>query len=154
MAVQGVLSEGCRWRIGEGKSIPVWNSHWVRSHPSSKLLAITRMGLEDMTVNQLMLPGRRAWNTMLVRLLFNQEEADSILKVPLISSVRDDWLCWETSNTGEFIVRTMYQLCRQALIPSSFILIMATEIYCGTWKSRLKSNILYGDCVGITSQLE
>lgn len=66
-----------------------------------------------------MLEDQRAWNVPLVRTIFNMEDADKILRVPLIASVSNDCLLWGHSNDGRYSVKTGYKLCRQALRPSS-----------------------------------
>lgn len=83
---QDLLKAGCRWRIGDGKNIRAWNEPWVRQTPSLRIQSVPIANLEHICVNQLMLHDPRVWNAGLVRSMFNDEEANSILSIPLVSS--------------------------------------------------------------------
>lgn len=118
-STQDVLRAGCRWRLGDGSSIPVWKEPGIHNGPQMSLRSESVVNLEHIRVSSLMLPGQRAWNENLVRTISEQEDANTILSMPLLASVDEDRIIWKHSSNGLYTVKSAYFLIRELTNPRS-----------------------------------
>lgn len=57
---------------------------------------------------QLILEGQHAWNTALVNELFDQEDVQAILLIPLLIRSNEDKLIWVLNSKGAFTIKYAY----------------------------------------------
>jgi hypothetical protein len=104
-----VLRKGCRWVVGDGRSVRVMEDTWVRGGQSWWVSSPQREEVHDMTVNQLLLEGERRWDVHKVKNLFSVEMAEKILSMNICQDVREDRLIWDGDKNGLYTVRAGYR---------------------------------------------
>ncbi|XP_058770133.1 uncharacterized protein LOC131643821 [Vicia villosa] len=109
-----VLSLGCRWMVGDGRSIAVMNEPWCRGSIHSRLRGPQKQEAYSTTIHDLMLPNVKQWNTEVVSSIFDAVDTDLILQVPLLEDVTEDTLIWKEEQDGKYSVRSGYRLWRMA----------------------------------------
>lgn len=107
---QDLLRLGCRWEIGDGTSIRVWEEPWIRCQHPVRLTNPHILGADNLKVADLMLPGQRAWNEPFIRSMFSADVVEKILGTPLFP-MTEDTLLWNQGPKGMYTVRTAYFLC-------------------------------------------
>ncbi|KAL5537594.1 hypothetical protein UlMin_044858 [Ulmus minor] len=90
---QNLVAKGIRWRVGDGRSISVYNSRWTPF-----LLG------DDLLDND----GR--WKTQLIRDSFLDFEAEKIIQIPRSSLNLADSYYWHFDNKGLYSVKSAYKL--------------------------------------------
>ena len=65
MQVRGVISNGARWRIGNGKDIRIWQHRWLPSLGGGRVLS-PQLGQSLISVRDLFIPGTKAWDFKLI----------------------------------------------------------------------------------------
>jgi len=105
------LVKGIIKRVGPGSSINIWNDNWIPGLRSLK--PTTRLeGASVHFVNELFLPGTRVWNVDLVQDSFISRDAEEILKIRPGARMEDDGLGWAHERSGQYSVRSSYQLLK------------------------------------------
>ncbi|CAN1275014.1 hypothetical protein LINPERPRIM_LOCUS15576 [Linum perenne] len=66
-------------------------------------------GLENLRVNDLLIPELPQWDVGLIEELFNQRDAEAILKIPLRRLDRTDGIIWHLGKIGSYTVRSGYR---------------------------------------------
>ncbi|WJX13206.1 hypothetical protein P8452_03622 [Trifolium repens] len=94
---------GCRWRIGNGNNIPLWNENWL----------VDALPLEPNDFKE--------WNVRRISGMFDQHSAARILATPLYPSIIDDRRLWRGESKGDYSVKSAYRLCVQDLIDTSHL---------------------------------
>ncbi|WCJ44166.1 hypothetical protein M5689_024852 [Euphorbia peplus] len=77
-----LILEGVGWKIGDGLSVRIMEDRWVPRLPCHRPLS-TIGPLTAPFVASLIDDDSGKWNVQLIRSLFNEEEADQILEIPL-----------------------------------------------------------------------
>jgi hypothetical protein len=104
-----VLGKGCRWVVGDGRSVRVMADPWVRGGESWWVSSPQKEEVYDMTVNQLLVEGEKRWDVQKVKYLFNDEMVEKILSMNICQDVREDKLIWEGEKNGLYTVRAGYR---------------------------------------------
>ena len=65
MQVRGVISNGARWRIGNGKDIRIWQHRWLPSLGGGRVLS-PRLGQSLVSIRDLFIPGTKVWDFKLI----------------------------------------------------------------------------------------
>ena len=95
-----ILLRGCRWRIGNGKAVSIWQHHWLpRKHPPQVLSPMVDT-LADAKVATLIEETSRQWNHEMIDGIFNPLEAELIKAIPLSRCEAEDSLFWPFTNNG------------------------------------------------------
>ena len=68
------------WRVGNGKSIKIWQHHWLPQKHLTKVLSLMVETMEKATVDCLIDEGTRTWNVEMVDEIFAPQEAKEIKK--------------------------------------------------------------------------
>ncbi|KAM5553802.1 hypothetical protein ABKV19_025832 [Rosa sericea] len=129
-----LLKDSSYWQIGDGEMVDIWSDSWIPELPSGKP-SRNGIALADVTKVQDLIGASGIWNASLIRSLFQVEEAEVILNIPLSSRAVSDRLVWKLERDGKFSVKSAYRLsftnsnCR-----SSFTL----PVNGGFWKKLWK----------------
>ena len=103
-----LLKKGIIWRVGDGSNINIWSDPWiprgitrrVSSHKGRHL--VTR-------VNELINPVMNSWDTDLVYQTFNADDAETILKIPILENT-NDFIAWHFDKKCVFSVKSAYRV--------------------------------------------
>ena len=96
-----VILDGACWRVGDGKSIKIWQHHWLpRKHPT-KVLSPMVESMEETTVECLINKGTRTWNATMVDGIFAPQEVEEIKNIPLARKETEDTLYWPWEQDGK-----------------------------------------------------
>ncbi|KAH1113947.1 hypothetical protein J1N35_007325 [Gossypium stocksii] len=103
-----LLDEGIGWRIGDGKSINIWNDRWIPC-PGNGRVRCQQIDIRYITVADLIDNDSNTWKQTIIRTLLGDEQLRSILSIPLVSSRPPDALVWRGDNTGSYTVKSGYK---------------------------------------------
>ena len=114
-----VILRGMRWRIGDGKSINIYNDNWLPGKGSARVVSPYVSTLEGAHVAALINLDTRTWNQNMLQQHFLSFEADRIKTIPLCWTVQKDCLIWLACGNGEYSVKTGYKLLCEEDDPSA-----------------------------------
>ncbi|CAN1335989.1 Putative ribonuclease H protein At1g65750, partial [Linum perenne] len=100
---------GCRWKIREGR-IEVWKEQWLKRDECLGIRSVCPLGLEEMMVQDLWIPGTRSWDVGLLEELFKPEEVKAILAVTCVTGGEADSRIWHFADRGAYTVKSAYKL--------------------------------------------
>ncbi|CAJ2636477.1 unnamed protein product [Trifolium pratense] len=108
---KSLVKGGCRWTIGTGEHINIWEQHWLKEGmPLTTPSDMQQFG--DITkVKDLMLINSKTWDFDKIRGIFDNITLRRIMQTPLYASVRDDKLVWKLEQDGVYSVRSAYKQC-------------------------------------------
>ena len=75
-----VLQRGARWRVGNGKTIKIWQHGWIPRKNSPFMASYHIESMGEATVSSLSEESLRQWNEELIDGIFSHEEATLIKK--------------------------------------------------------------------------
>lgn len=105
MEAQYLLRVGCRRRVGEGRSISIWEDKWLPSFPFH-VSTTAREDEEVLMVSDLIDENTRRWNLGVLEQTFDVEDVNNILSIPLApTSSKDGWV-WIYETKGHYTVRS------------------------------------------------
>jgi hypothetical protein len=106
-----LLKQGLRWGIGDGQKTKMMTDCWVPGiHPFQMK---TRVAIPDgATVDFFMDLESGGWDPIVVSSIFEEEVASQILQIPVSRHGGEDFASWPHSKTGEYTVRSGYNLAR------------------------------------------
>jgi hypothetical protein len=105
-----LLKEGLVWRVGDGKSIHIWNEQWLPTPTYFLVQSPPRVISADSAVSTLIDSDLRGWNTRLINAIFSLEEAKVIAAIPLSPTLLSDRIVWRGTKNGVFSVQSAYHL--------------------------------------------
>ncbi|KAM0824602.1 hypothetical protein ACQ4PT_070100 [Festuca glaucescens] len=112
LAGREALKLGLIKRVGSGQSISIWEDNWLPN--SATMRPMGQLKDTDLVMVNELMTGNHEWNEPLIRELFFAPDADSIMSIPLRSSVGDDWLAWSKEKSGIYTVRSAYRALMEA----------------------------------------
>lgn len=112
MAAQGIITQGCRKKIGDGKGTRVWQIPWLPCVQNGYLTTGMHEELQHVTVNSLMEVNNRKWDEEVLQDLFNARDKELILQVPIPIRGGDDTWFWLMDDKGSFTVKSCYRSLR------------------------------------------
>ena len=95
-----VILEGACWRVGNGRSIKIWQHHWLPIKHPTRITCIMLESMEEAIVECLINVDTRSWNEEMIDGIFIPQEAELIKKIPLSQFETDDSLFWPLSPNG------------------------------------------------------
>lgn len=95
MSTIELLKEGLVSRVGDGKSIHIWNDRWLPTPTSFSVQSPPRVISADSVVSVLIDSELRVWNTSLINVVFSMEEAKVIATIPLSPTLPLDRIVWQ-----------------------------------------------------------
>lgn len=85
MESQVVIKQGCRRRIGDGRSTNIWTSPWLPCVDNGFLTSTWYEELKEATVNGLMAEGSRTWDMEVLNDVCNERDRELIQRIHLPS---------------------------------------------------------------------
>ena len=104
-----VLWRGARWRVGNGEAIKIWEYPWLLSLEQLRVLSPAPEGLQEATVDYLINPTNRSWDTELLAGIFAPIKAALIQKIPLSPIIIEDKLIWPHVPNEVYSVKSGYR---------------------------------------------
>ena len=103
-----VLKLGAKWRVGDGKSIKIWNDFWLPGKENVKVSNSTDEAHGEETFDLLIDRGSRQWKGHLVDSLFTPLDDAAIKNIPLGRQAAEDSLFWPLTQTRGYTSKTSY----------------------------------------------
>ncbi|KAF2299843.1 hypothetical protein GH714_004453 [Hevea brasiliensis] len=94
--------EGLQWRIGNATTVRIWGDRWLPKQPGRLILSPIQGLDQGSTVDALMTDGR--WNRQLINSIFNPDQAQQILELPLNHRNPVNVLFWNGTRNGANIL--------------------------------------------------
>lgn len=110
-----IIHKGLRWKIGDGKSVQIYYSRWITRLITFKPFSPPTLPLES-TISELV-DGKNKWKKMLIQQNFIGEDAQEILKIPLLRTPKPDKPLWHFDKRGECSVKSEYQVALNIKFP-------------------------------------
>ncbi|PWA42716.1 hypothetical protein CTI12_AA440500 [Artemisia annua] len=104
--VKELVLKGCKWNIGDGRSVNVWDDYWLENHRS---LGPKLDNCEVRYVRDLLNVDGDDWNRELLISLFPTNVANKI-SCCFVNQSRPDILYWLNSPNGHFSTKMAYFL--------------------------------------------
>ena len=113
-AAQSLIKEGVQWQVGNGKDIHIWKDRWTTNPSTFRIVSPMKILPIDAKASALIDEEEGVWKTSLVRDIFMEHEADSILSILLSSTLPVD-IVWTAAVNGKFSVKSSYHLARKGI---------------------------------------
>ncbi|XP_041001694.1 uncharacterized protein LOC121247405 [Juglans microcarpa x Juglans regia] len=97
-----VLKRGMIWRVGNGEDIKIWGQKWLPKPGSGCVQSQVSILQNEAYVNELIDTDGKRWKEELVRLVFEEEEANLILSIPIRGGAVDKVIRIATVNLEEY----------------------------------------------------
>ena len=97
------------WRVGDGKSINIWNQRWLFEENHKKIISPPPAVLLSSTVSELMIPTTQQWDFALIDHIFQPYDSSAIKNIPLSFRAQKDKLYWPGSKNGQYFVKSGYR---------------------------------------------
>lgn len=81
---RSLLEDGSGWRVGNGTWVNIWNDVWLPK-PENGRITVQSINTQYTIVADLIDKKEFKWNERVVRELLLLEQADSILRIPLLN---------------------------------------------------------------------
>ncbi|KAL0281839.1 UNVERIFIED_CONTAM: hypothetical protein Sradi_7282300 [Sesamum radiatum] len=117
-----LIEKGCRWLVGDGRSIGIWHDRWVPREYMFKVISPPSILDRHATVSQLISDSGREWKEDLVRETFHPNEANTSLSMPL------------GRGTTDTLIRHRCKKLAEGESKDSLQLIETTGRYCAAFK--------------------
>ena len=98
--------------MGSGESISIWKDKWTATPSTYYIVSPQRILPMEVKVDVLIDAENGEWKADLIREVFLEHEADSILSIPLGTILPADKLVWTAAANGKFSVKSAYNLAR------------------------------------------
>ncbi|XP_019159989.1 PREDICTED: uncharacterized protein LOC109156592 [Ipomoea nil] len=115
MAAQDLICGGVRRRIGDGKSTLIWDHPWLQDVSQPKILTEKPPQLAQAKVMGLMDQQTGNWDQDILTDIFDPEDVERILKIPVSPDYEDLWY-WYGDPKGEYSVKSGYRTIVVALL--------------------------------------
>ncbi|KAL8094027.1 hypothetical protein AgCh_035785 [Apium graveolens] len=104
-----MLKDGFLWVIGDGAKVDIYKHRWLRGKGDFMVERGYDHEVEGRRVNMLFSPGTRNWDAPFIRGIFNEEDADEILRTPVSSHLLSDRVVWHDAKNGIYNTRDGYR---------------------------------------------
>ncbi|CAN1837440.1 Putative ribonuclease H protein At1g65750 [Linum perenne] len=109
-ASQDIIRRGFRWKIGDGRNVKVWDDPWLREDADRFVRSGQEEGLERWCVKDLTRLDGGGWDEEVIDVLFDERDANAIMRVRPPTDGVEDRKLWHFSKNGEYSVRSAYRL--------------------------------------------
>lgn len=83
MSAKGLLQQGLRYQVGDGKAIRIWDASWLHTTSTFRPTTIRPVACCLNWVSELMVAGGKQWNKDLIQQTFNEYDTNTILQIPI-----------------------------------------------------------------------
>ncbi|KAL2929163.1 hypothetical protein RDABS01_034574 [Bienertia sinuspersici] len=105
---KSLLLEGLKWRVGDGRSIRVWDEAWLPGNSSSIVPTPNLNSSPELMVCNLINSESGKWDIEALRLHFTEADVHAILDVPLVYPLTKDMRFWWPTHDGIYTVKSGY----------------------------------------------
>ncbi|KAL0311186.1 UNVERIFIED_CONTAM: hypothetical protein Sangu_2413300 [Sesamum angustifolium] len=109
IATRELLRSGCKWSIGIGYSVDVWEDPWIPHTPSFRVITSNLHNLLNLCVS-VILAEIREWDVETINAFLWPLDRDTNFQILLSHSGDPDIIIWHYSNNGLFSVRSVHLL--------------------------------------------
>lgn len=107
MIGRDIIVNSAGWKVGNGTSINVWDKLWLSCTTQMRPMGPAPREFLNLTVSDLLLPGRNEWNLeMIQRFLPFEEQKILAIKLSLIGA--PDKLSWLSTTSGDYSTKPGY----------------------------------------------
>ncbi|GAU39501.1 hypothetical protein TSUD_68650 [Trifolium subterraneum] len=99
-----VVQAGCKWSIGTGENINVWEQNWLKDGMALSTPSDMEFVGNITKVHDLMLNNSKKWDYDKIQSMFDNNTANRIMQTPLFDSVHEDTLVWKMEHDGLYSV--------------------------------------------------
>lgn len=110
MTARELVANGTRKKVGNGKSIKIWEDAWIPDSPNGKVSTTKPLNGGPERVEELICDFQ--WNRNLIFRTFNSMDAHRVLQIPISLSGREDCNFWTLSGNGQYSVKSGYRELR------------------------------------------
>ncbi|CAN1816832.1 Putative ribonuclease H protein At1g65750 [Linum perenne] len=135
LKTQGLLKQGFRWRIGNGRRTRVWADPWLKEEGRRHVISPVREGLENLHVEELWIPGTRSWDEELLEELFVPQDVEAILRITPSSDNEEDTMIWHVSTDSAYSVKSAYKEVMERVYDRQQLKVQ------GAWKQLWELNL-------------
>lgn len=108
-----ILFKGCQWRVGDGRSINIWDDYWILGHRRIHQLEAQEHKCDNSNkVASFIIQETGSWNINRVKQVLASSTAAEVLKMVLSFGKREDKLNWEHEMSGEFSAQSACRLLK------------------------------------------
>ncbi|XP_027152078.1 uncharacterized protein LOC113752144 [Coffea eugenioides] len=108
MGARSLLDKGLIRRIGNGRNTRIWEHKWIPETISGMPSTVKPNNCDLERVDELICHNR--WNKITIFKVFNRNDAERILSIPLSLSGREDSYYWQPQAGGEYTVNSGYKI--------------------------------------------
>ncbi|XP_075670254.1 uncharacterized protein LOC142640026 [Castanea sativa] len=130
-----VLLRGCRWRVGNGRAVHIWQSTWLPWKHPTKVTSPIIDSMADARVEILIDEATNCWNHSVIDGIFIPKEAELIKSILLPQQGVEDRLFWPFTQTGTYTSKSGYRFLKfeEDTIEVSVRLMEDRELWRGIW---------------------
>ena len=103
-----IIQEGTRWRVGNGKTIHIWDDRQLPTPTTYKVISPRKDFLDFTMVSVLIDQDIRRWRKDTLDKIFLAFKVENILSIPIPYYPQEDQLIWVGNKKGIFTVRSAY----------------------------------------------
>ena len=116
-----VLKRGCRWRVGDDKSVSLWRDFWLPRQSNPNVLSPVLGSLTDAKDEILIDESQRQCNHSLIDGIFTRDEAVLIKSIPLLRVEKANSLFWPYTSNGGYTSKSGYQFLKKEASTKHFV---------------------------------
>ncbi|KAL4626029.1 hypothetical protein ACB092_05G065900 [Castanea dentata] len=110
-----VILKGCKWRIGNDKSVSIWQDFSLPQRHTPQVWSTVIELLVDAKVDMLIDASNWQWDHGLIDGIFTPEEVEVIKQIPLSQVEAVDSLFWPFTQRGEYTCKSVSESALHAL---------------------------------------
>jgi hypothetical protein len=103
-----ILKKGCVWKIGDGKSINIWEDRWINPKAGSIMWSKKPDNSPLQRVSDLIDEETKCWKEHVINQNFYPMEATQIFAIPLTNTNSEDIISWYGTKDGNYSVKSGY----------------------------------------------
>lgn len=111
--LEALIKQGISCRIGNGKSLIIINTPWL-SDTNDRYIQSSNEALLNQKVSSFMVTGERMWYRDLICDIFNDQDVEHILSIPLRDEDTYNWY-WTREKMGVYSVKSTYAVLQEAM---------------------------------------
>ena len=137
-----VIQKGAIWRVGDGRSISIWEHSWLPKLGMSRVVS-PKIDVGLNRVCDLFYPGTKIWNVEVLQNSFYPWEVEVIMKNYVSEACNTDCLVWPKSADGCYTVKSTYQMLATEVINGTPSLSNGedSKVWKSIWKIRAPQKI-------------